>query len=43
MAGGVEDYSDEGRPPEFNAVCVGDAAYNGLYGEGIVNAANAVR
>lgn len=41
--GGVEDYTDEGRPPEFNATCVGDTAYNGLYGEGIVSAANAVR
>jgi subtilisin family serine protease len=42
-AGGVEIYTDEGRPPDFNAVCVGDAAYNGLYGEGIVSAAAAVR
>jgi subtilisin family serine protease len=40
--GGVEIYTDEGRPPEFNAVCDGDAAYNGLYGEGIVSAAAAV-
>jgi subtilisin family serine protease len=42
-AGGVEIYTDEGRPEEFNAVCEGDAAYNGLYGEGIVSAVNAVR
>lgn len=41
-AGGVEIYTDEGRPPEFNAVCVGNTAYNGLYGEGIVNAIDAV-
>ena len=38
----MEIYTDEGRPAEFNAVCDGDAAYNGLYGEGIVNAAAAV-
>jgi len=42
-AGGVEDYTDEGRPPEFNAVCQGTTDVNGLYGEGIVNAAAAVR
>jgi subtilisin family serine protease len=41
--GGVEDYTQEGRPPEFNAVCVGTTADNSLYGEGIVNATQAVR
>lgn len=41
-AGGVEIYTDEGRPAEFNAVCDGTTAKNGLYGEGIVNAAQAV-
>jgi subtilisin family serine protease len=41
-AGGVEIYEDEGRPAEFNAVCDGDTADNGLYGEGIVNANAAV-
>jgi subtilisin family serine protease len=41
--GGVEDYTDEGRPAEFNAVCEGTTADNGLYGEGIVNATAAVR
>jgi subtilisin family serine protease len=41
-AGGVEIYTDEGRPPEWNAVCDGTTAENGLYGEGIVNAAAAV-
>ncbi len=41
-AGGVEIYTDEGRPAEFNAVCQGTTAENGLYGEGIVNAAAAV-
>jgi subtilisin family serine protease len=42
-AGGVEIYTDEGREPEFNAVCEGTTALNGLYGEGIVNAKAAVR
>lgn len=41
-AGGVEIYTDEGRPAEFNAVCEGTILYNGLYGEGIVSATNAV-
>ncbi len=41
-AGGVEIYTDEGRPAEFNAVCDGTTADNGLYGEGIVNAVAAV-
>ena len=41
--GGVEDYSDEGRGPEYNAVCEGTTADNGIYGEGIVDAAAAVR
>lgn len=41
-AGGVEDYSDEGRGPEYNAVCDGTTADNGIYGEGIVSASRAV-
>jgi subtilisin family serine protease len=41
-AGGVEIYEDEGRPPEFNSVCEGTTAFNGLYGEGIINATAAV-
>jgi subtilisin family serine protease len=41
-AGGVEVYTDEGRPPAYNAVCDGTTADNGLYGEGIVNATAAV-
>jgi subtilisin family serine protease len=41
-AGGVEIYTDEGRSEEFNAVCDGTTAENGLYGEGIVNAVAAV-
>jgi subtilisin family serine protease len=41
-AGGVEIYTDEGRTPDFNAVCEGTTDDNGLYGEGIVNAVAAV-
>jgi lantibiotic leader peptide-processing serine protease len=41
-AGGVEIYTDEGRPAEFNSICEGTTDDNGLYGEGIVNAAAAV-
>jgi subtilisin family serine protease len=41
-AGGVEIYTDEGRPEEWNAVCEGTTEYNGLYGEGIVDAEEAV-
>jgi subtilisin family serine protease len=40
--GGVEIYTDEGRPAEFNAPCAGTTANNALYGEGIINAAAAV-
>jgi subtilisin family serine protease len=36
------DYTLVGRPAEFNALCVGDAEFNGFYGHGIVNALNAV-
>jgi len=42
-AGGVEDYTDEGRTPDFNAVCDGTTTGNGLYGEGIVDAVDAVQ
>ena len=41
-AGGFEDYTEEGRVPQFNAICAGTPADNGLYGEGIVNAVAAV-
>jgi subtilisin family serine protease len=42
-AAGFEDYSDEERDPaEYNAVCDGTTAVNGLYGEGIVDATAAV-
>ena len=40
--GGVEVYTDEGRPADWNAVCEGTTDDNGLYGEGIINAARAV-
>ncbi len=40
--GGTEIYTDEGRPAEFNSPCAGTTADNGLYGEGIINAAAAV-
>jgi subtilisin family serine protease len=40
--GGVEDYTQEGRPADWNAACQGTTDENGLYGEGIVNAARAV-
>jgi subtilisin family serine protease len=35
-------YVNVGRPAEFNALCEGDAARNGFYGDGIVNALDAV-
>ncbi|HEV7762455.1 MAG TPA: S8 family serine peptidase [Acidimicrobiales bacterium] len=41
-AGGTEVYTDEGRPPAWNAACAGTADVNGFYGEGIVSASNAV-
>lgn len=40
--GGVEDYTDEGRDPSWNATCVGTLDENGFYGEGIVSATGAV-
>ena len=40
--GGTEIYTDEGRPADWNAVCEGTTDDNGLYGEGIINAARAV-
>lgn len=42
-AGGVLDYLDEGRSEEYTAECVQKPGYNGFYGDGIVNAYNAVR
>ena len=42
-AGRVEDYTPEGRTPDYTATCVGTAERNGIYGEGIVNAAGVVQ
>jgi subtilisin family serine protease len=36
------DYTIVGRPAEFNALCEGDATFNGFYGHGIVDAYAAV-
>jgi lantibiotic leader peptide-processing serine protease len=38
----VITYAAEGRGPAFDAPCVGDAARNSIYGDGIVNALAAV-
>ncbi|HEX4868557.1 MAG TPA: S8 family serine peptidase [Acidimicrobiales bacterium] len=35
-------YTDEGRPASWTAHCTGDASYNGVYGDGIIDAAAAV-
>jgi subtilisin family serine protease len=35
-------YPDPALGPEFDAFCVGDASFNGFYGDGIANAARAV-
>ncbi|ADU48912.1 peptidase S8 and S53 subtilisin kexin sedolisin [Intrasporangium calvum DSM 43043] len=40
--GGVMSYENVGRSAQFTATCVGTAEFNGFYGDGIVNAANAV-
>ncbi|MFN8513604.1 MAG: S8 family serine peptidase [Thermomicrobiales bacterium] len=37
------DYTLVGRPAEFNATCVGPVTRNSFYGDGIINALNAVR
>jgi subtilisin family serine protease len=36
------DYTIVGRPADWTATCVGTTAYNGFYGDGIVNALAAV-
>jgi subtilisin family serine protease len=38
----LRSYANEGRPPEFNALCEGDTEFNGFYGYGIVDAYAAV-
>ncbi|GAA6524651.1 S8 family serine peptidase [Intrasporangium sp. DVR] len=40
--GGTQSYTNVGRSAEFDATCVGTEDFNGFYGDGIVNAANAV-
>jgi subtilisin family serine protease len=40
--GGFEDYTQEGRPSSWNAICEGTTEFNGIYGEGIVDATAAV-
>jgi subtilisin family serine protease len=37
------DYTIVGRTPDFNATCVGTAAFNNFYGDGIIDALKAVR
>ncbi|HEX2782631.1 MAG TPA: S8 family serine peptidase [Ilumatobacteraceae bacterium] len=39
----VITYTDEGRDASYDAPCVGDASRNSIYGDGIVNALNAVQ
>jgi len=38
----LQSYANEGRPAEFDALCVGDLEFNGFYGHGIVDAYAAV-
>jgi subtilisin family serine protease len=38
----LQTYTNEGRSDEFSATCVGTAAFNGFYGDGIVDAYAAV-
>jgi len=38
----LQSYANEGRSPEFDAFCWGDANFNGFYGFGIVDAFAAV-
>ena len=38
----LQTYRDEGRGPEFDALCVGTPHFNGFYGYGIVDAYAAV-
>jgi subtilisin family serine protease len=40
--GGIQSYEDVGRSAEFTATCVGTSAFNGFYGDGIVNAVGVV-
>ena len=40
--GGTQDYLDEVRDEEYTATCVEKPGFNGFYGDGIVNALQAV-
>ncbi len=42
-AGGVQSYLQEGRSAEWTATCVGTPAFNGFYGDGVVNALGVVQ
>jgi len=39
----LHSYADKGRPPSFDALCVGTPEFNGFYGHGIVDALSAVQ
>jgi lantibiotic leader peptide-processing serine protease len=41
-AGGIQSYTQEGRPADFTATCTGTEDFNAFYGDGIVNALAAV-
>jgi subtilisin family serine protease len=38
----LQSYVETGRPPDWNALCVGNRVVNGFYGHGIVDALGAV-
>jgi subtilisin family serine protease len=38
----LQTYTNEGRPDEYNALCVGNTHFNGFYGHGIIDAYAAV-
>lgn len=42
-AGGVQSYTNEGRSSSYTATCAGTTAFNGFYGDGIVNALGVVQ
>jgi lantibiotic leader peptide-processing serine protease len=39
----LRSYAPEERTPDFDALCVGDATFNGFYGSGVVDALRAVQ
>ncbi|WP_287964614.1 hypothetical protein [Phycicoccus sp.] len=40
--GGIQSYTQEGRSAAYTATCTGTTQFNSFYGDGIVNALNAV-